>query len=140
MTDEYKIINGRVISSGDEGLQERKNTDNLDEIIRLENKRDILKNQLQSAAQELAKHNYRPRKKKKLRLVESLISVLISTLTVALTAFFVSFCLSGFDLYATEVWTLFEGMNTHLCVAIFWGVTMLSARAFVNLVQYCGKR
>ena len=67
MTDEYKIINGRVISSGDEGLQERKNTDNLDEIIRLENKRDILKNQLQSAAQELAKHNYRPRKKKKLR-------------------------------------------------------------------------
>lgn len=42
MTDECRIINGRVIVNGDKGLQERTYTENLTQLIKLENQRDLL--------------------------------------------------------------------------------------------------
>lgn len=98
MTYEYKVINGKVIVGGDEGLQERENVQNLGHILELENKIEVLRKLLNETEKEHKKYNYKPIRTKKNRFIRSVLNVSGVALAVFIIVQLVLFLNSGFNI------------------------------------------
>ncbi len=69
MTNECRIINGRVIVNGDKGLQERNYTENLTQLIKLENQRDLLLKKIEEIEERQKTLDAKPRKSTSQRIL-----------------------------------------------------------------------
>lgn len=111
MTYEYKIINGKLIINGDDGLQERDNVENLEDILKLENKRDILEREIEKIKAQRDKFKSEPMKSKTRRILGIVLRTLGITAFVALLAVLFSQVFYG-DFNAIE--HLMEGASSQI--------------------------
>lgn len=115
MTDEYKIIGGKAVLSSDEGMQERESVHNLEHILQLENKIEILSERLESAKEKRKKYGYKPIRRKKDRFLSSLFEVFGAALAVFVIVQLIILLSSGFNLEAFS-----EVTNTVFGPIKFW--------------------
>jgi len=100
MTDGYKIIGGKAVLSSDEGMQERESVHNLEHILQLENKIEILSERLEGAKEKRKKYGYKPIRRKKDRFLSSLFEVFGAALAVFVIVQLIILLSSGFNLEA----------------------------------------
>lgn len=115
MTDGYKIIGGKAVLSSDEGMQERESVHNLEHILQLENKIEILSERLEDAKEKRKKYGYKPIRRKKDRFLSSLFEVFGAALAVFVIVQLIILLSSGFNLEAFS-----EVTNTVFGPIKFW--------------------